>query len=549
MSSLPERAKFLLLTAAVGLLYFLSARLGLLLAYENTNVSPVWPPSGLALALVLLFGFRISPGIFAGAFAANFVVFTQNNVAGITPTFFVSLAIATGNMLEAITGGYLLKRFIGNWDELNKPPNVLTFVLLDLLMCSVSSTIGVTSISLAGISPWNLYGTLWFTWLLGDASGILHVMPLILAWYANPSFPRNRGKIIEGIAAFAFLILLGNIIFINVGSFPLISSRLYLIFPFFLWFAYRFSHREVLTALFILVGMAVYGAILGKGPFVEASLYDSLMQLISFISIMSITFMTLSAALSENREVMERLRRKKDAMEKTNRDLKRAMNKLEQSNKRLEEFAHVATHNLRAPTTNLISMIELYETEREEIYLEKIHQTANRLNTYLNDLINLVIVSQPAEDIREIQFATVFEEVKKSIENMITSSGTRFEIDFSGSPSIHYSSAHLHSIFQNLITNAIKYTFPGRPPVIRISTQKEDSFVCLSVTDNGIGIDLERHGEKLFKPFNRLQKDNQGKGLGLYIVKSQVESDGGKIEVKSKPGTGTTFILHLRNLK
>src|SRR5207247_94474 len=138
---------------AVAAVYYAAARLGLLLAFEKTNASPVWPPSGIALAAVLLWGVRVWPGILTGALLANVVVFRANLSADAAAVFAVSLCIAAGNTLEALAGALLLRRWHPGANPLESARGVFSLAAAALLACLVSSCIGPTSIALAGLIP------------------------------------------------------------------------------------------------------------------------------------------------------------------------------------------------------------------------------------------------------------------------------------------------------------------------------------------------------------------------------------------------------------
>src|ERR1700756_5049434 len=161
---LPYSTKWLIEVIATAIIYYGAARLSLLLAFENTNASAVWPPSGIALAMILIVGYRIWTGIMIGAFIANVVVFLSNRSADIGSIVAVSFFIGIGNTLESVCGAFLIDRFVGSRNPLERSKDVFTFVLIALVMCLVSSIIGPTSLCLAGMVHWGLYRTVWFTW-------------------------------------------------------------------------------------------------------------------------------------------------------------------------------------------------------------------------------------------------------------------------------------------------------------------------------------------------------------------------------------------------
>ena len=176
------KPKNLALVAGTAALYFLGAKLGLSLAFINASVSPVWPATGIAIALVLWFGYRALPGVLIGALIANY---TLTNVSLLT-----ALGISLGNSLEAFTAVYLLQRQVRHRNPFHRAIDVLKFVgYAAILSTAIAATVGNITLCLSGNEQWATFGWLWFTWWLGDAVGALVVTPLILSWL-DKSFER-----------------------------------------------------------------------------------------------------------------------------------------------------------------------------------------------------------------------------------------------------------------------------------------------------------------------------------------------------------------------
>src|SRR5207248_1320636 len=175
----PRKIPTLPAIGALALIYFVAGKLSLNLAFLNASASPVWPPAGIALAALLVLGFRVWPAIFVGAFFVNFWT------AG---TVFTSLGIATGNTLEAICGAWLVNRFARGRNVFERPQDVFKFALAALGSTTLGPAFGVTSLALGGFVPWATYSPIGLTWWLGDASGDLIVAPFLLLW----SVPKSR---------------------------------------------------------------------------------------------------------------------------------------------------------------------------------------------------------------------------------------------------------------------------------------------------------------------------------------------------------------------
>jgi PAS domain S-box-containing protein len=328
----------ILLVAAI---YFIVARLSLFLQFQNSNASPVWPPSGIALAALIVFGRRVWPGIFIGAFAANVVTFLSNQSAEASTSVIVSLFIAGGNSLEAIAGNYLLSNkngilgirrqepLIENASYLQKVNNVFWFLYAALIMCLVSAVIGTTSIYVVSIITPENFLKVSFTWWVGDVAGVLVTTPLLLAWLkpARPYLQRTEPVLhplsaadikwretIETIALFVGTTLMSGIIFYGwlMDSFTL--TRAFFIIPLLVWAALRFRMRVLTSAIALVAGVSVFGTINLRGPFVNEIMNESLITASAFIAVLSMTSLALHAVLNERRRSEEELRIAQDQL-------------------------------------------------------------------------------------------------------------------------------------------------------------------------------------------------------------------------------------------
>ena len=257
---------------------------------------------------------------------------------------------------------------------------------------------------------------------------------------------------------------------------------------------------------------------------------------------------TLNKELARAKDELEMKVLKRTAeLRETNEGLKLILDKLGRSNQRLEEFAYMSSHNLRAPLANLTSLVAMYSQENEDnIIFDKIQITVNQLNAIVSDLTGLVALDKPVDDKKTIRFEELLDSLKTIIESQIKTCDAKIIADFSTCESITYPYSHLQSILINLLTNAIKYRSSNRSPVIKLKTERAGEYVKLLVSDNGMGIE-EKHHDKIFKAFKRLNNEMDGKGLGLYIIKRQLESLGGTIELKSAPGEGSEFTVMLKD--
>ncbi len=222
-------------------------------------------------------------------------------------------------------------------------------------------------------------------------------------------------------------------------------------------------------------------------------------------------------------------------------------------NSELEHFAYITSHNLRAPVVNLESLLSIYDYDKNDsqdnkFILQKISESVEKLSGTIYDLNEIVAIKKDKQErLSVIGLEEIFKATLVSIQSQIDKSKASVSYDFSEAPDVLYVRSHMVSVFQNFLTNAIKYRKADRDPIIAIRTYKDNGYICLSVKDNGIGIDLALYGNKLFELYQRFHYDYEGKGLGLYIVKTQVEMHGGHITVHSEVDKGTEFIVHFKD--
>ena len=274
--------------------YFLAGKFGLSLAIVHPSASAIWPPSGIALAALLLWGYRLWPGVFLGAFLVN--ITTQG-------ALLVSLAIAAGNTLEAVLGAVLINRFANGPKVFERARNTFKFVLLAALVSTaVSATIGVGSLVLGGHAPWSQYGSIWLTWWLGDATGDLLVAPLLVIWLTQPRPNLKPGRIVEAAALLLALVTECYIVFLGETS-PALASVAML--PL-LWAAFRFGQRGAVTAAFLTAGIALAGTLDGIGPF-ASGMKHPLLHLQAFAGTIAMAALVLASVITERVRAEQRL--------------------------------------------------------------------------------------------------------------------------------------------------------------------------------------------------------------------------------------------------
>lgn len=233
------------------------------------------------------------------------------------------------------------------------------------------------------------------------------------------------------------------------------------------------------------------------------------------------------------------------------KQLKSLLEVTNEQNDSLLNFAHIVSHNLRSHSSNMSMLTKfLYEEndqqERQNINRMLIDATNSLSETieHLNDVVK--VKTDSSESMHSVNLISAVKNVEKSIKGLLTREKAEITITVSKSHSVNVVPAYLESILLNLYTNALKYRSPDRSPIIKISSSTKGKNIIIKFNDNGLGIDLKRHGHKLFGMYKTFHKHKEAKGIGLFITKNQIESMGGTITVESEINIGSTFIITLK---
>lgn len=525
---------------AIGILifvYFIAGKFGLMLASLHVSASPVWPPAGIALGALLVLGYRAWPAIFIGAFFVN--VTTAGNVA-------TSLAIASGNTLEAFCGAWLVNRFAGGTTVFDRPQGVFKFALAAAVSTIIGPAFGVTSLALAGFADWANYGAIWLTWWLGDATGDLLIAPLIILWSIPSKRRWNRREAVEVGILLLLLFVLGEAVF---GGWLAISAKNYPIAficgPIVIWTAFRFTQRETASGIFILSAIAIWGTLHGFGPFLSETENQSLLALQSWTAVLTITAMALSAGMAERRRAEEALQQQNAAVETANRTK--------------DHFLAMLSHELRTPLTPVISTLEALEIEPAQTRevksaLAMIRRNVELETQLIDDLLDFTRISK---DKLQLRFAPVDAHVAISdvVEMCRAEAESRkLQVHLNLRANTHYvaaDAAKFQQIIWNLLKNAIKFT-PEDGEIAISSSNPSPEVLTISLRDTGIGMEPEVM-QRIFDPFEQGNRSFErrfgGLGLGLAISKSLAQAHGGTLTAQSDGrNRGSTFLLSMQTI-
>jgi PAS domain S-box-containing protein len=288
--------------------YVAAGRFGLSLAIVNESASAVWPPTGIALAALLIWGLRLWPAIFVGAFLVNLLTPSPAGTSFIA-MLVKDFGVAFGNTLEAFIGAWLVRRFAGGMEVCQRVRNVFKFfAFAGLFSTAISATIGVASLCVTGHAVWPDSGRIWLTWWTGDVAGAMMIAPLLIVWAKRSSITLTSRKIVEATFVLLIILFLGWANFLG-GMPAIVTNQLkYVTLPPLLWGALRFQQRGAMTFVFLMSVMALWGTLRGVGPFVISDANESLLLLQTFLGTMAMMTLAVGAVMSERRQAEHRLR-------------------------------------------------------------------------------------------------------------------------------------------------------------------------------------------------------------------------------------------------
>ncbi len=519
--------------------YVAAGKVGLHFAFLHASATPIWPPAGIALAALLLFGYSLWPAVFVAAFVVN--VTTAGSVA-------TALGIALGNTLEAVIGAWLVNRLAGGAAAFERARDVFRFVALGgLVSTTIGATIGVTTLALAGDASWVDYRPVWFTWWLGDAAGDLIVAPLILLW-TRERYPGGlRGRLPEALLLLVCVLNTGLLVFGGVLPAGLRNAPIaFLCLPILLWATFRFGPRELATVIAVLSTIAMVGTLRGSGPFSRGTPHEALLLLQGFISTVAITLLPVAALVHEwRRAEQERARLLVEEQA--------ARGEAETANRVKDQFLAMLSHELRNPlgaittAVHLLKLVDPAATQGREALRVVERQTAH-LARLVDDLLDVsrVMAGKISLDRRPLDLSEVIGRALAALaghERMI-----RHTVDVQTDPVWIFADAtRMDQVVTNLLENAAKYTPTGGR--IAVTLREEQRMAVLTVADTGSGMppELVPHVFELFVQGSRsLERASGGLGVGLTLVRRLVELHDGVVQAVSEgPGRGSRFTVRL----
>jgi signal transduction histidine kinase/CheY-like chemotaxis protein len=539
----------------IGLAYFILAKIGLALASIHPSASPIWPPTGLALAAVMFRGYRIWPAIFLGAWVAN---------ATTAGSIYTSSAIALGNTLECLIGGYLISRWSGGLRTFDTPAGVAGFALIALAATPLSATVGVGSLALAGYADTAPVVSTWVTWWLGDLAGALVITPVIVLWAKSGLRQNSRSEFLEAGAVLALAIVVGVLAFSPlIEQTPSRDPLGFLAVLPLMWAAIRRGQRDTATVALVLSGFAIWGTIAGEGPFARSTLNDAFLLLIMYMISASVPTLALSADASLHKRTERSLREAHAALGKTvqerTTELERTREALHQVQKMeaLGQLTGGIAHDFNNVLTVIVNSLEaarasLDADSRTRERLDRAVEAARNGASIVQQL--LVFARRHPLQVRATDLNAL---VSSAVAMFSRSCPESIEIRTDLAPDLRWATAdatQVQTAVLNLTLNARDAMPSGGRLTIATRNMPDEAplpanlppadYVCVTVTDTGMGISPEVLA-RVFEPFFTTKEVGKGTGLGLSMVYSTMQQMGGDIDIESRLGEGTSVRLML----
>lgn len=523
---------------AIGVIYFVLAKGGLTLASIHPSATPIWPPTGVALAAVLLWGYRTWPAIFIAAMIANAT--TAGSVA-------TAIAIATGNTLEAVVGAYLVNRWSSGCTTFSRPNSVAKFALICIVIATpISASIGLTSLAAAGYIDRTNFVNAWVTWWLGDVTGALVITPVIVLWASSHDHAFNRNEFLETVGVLATAAVVGLIAYSPlIEQTPSRDPLGFLAILPMLWAALRRGPRDTATVALVLAGITIWGTLTGGGPFTTADLNVSFLLVLMFLISITVPSLLLSADVEVRKKGEESLRRAQIELE---RKVAERTQELELANAAKSRFLAMASHDLRQPLHALGLFVAqlrmpLRSGERTRT-IELVDATRKEMDEMLNSLLDMSRLDAGIliPTITEFPIARLLQKIETTFDQATQETGLRLRVRRSDAW-VRSDAMLLERILLNLVSNAVRYTLRGG---IIVGCRRRGQMLRIEVWDSGPGIP-EDQKQNIFGEFFQLAARDRNRygsmGLGLAIVDRLRLLLNHPIDLASTVGRGSRFAI------
>jgi len=532
-----SRVRLIGLNLALAAVYALAVRLGMAFNPVAGFATLVWPPAGIALAVVLLLGNRLLPGVFLG-------VCTAALLAG--APLLVTLGIAVGGTCQVLAAATLLRRVPTFSITLERVTSVVALIVGAAVACTtISATLGVGTLYVAGLVRRSQLPEAWRAWWVGGMVGILLFTPLILAWSTRPRAHRElhwveKAALVASLTVVSALTFFENLLHVPKLATPFHPADLLVVVL--LWAAIRFGQRGATAAVLGVSVVAIVATVLKDGPFRQPVLTDSLLLLQAYMAIVAATCLMFGATIAERRIA--------------NQDARRAELAAETANRAKSQFLAVMSHELRTPLNAIQGFAELLHTgvygplnEKQADAVQRIVQNEKSLLAMINEMLGFVDAERGplAGASEDVLVADAFDGVERLIRQEVARKHLVVQRELAAPRlAVRADPTALQQVLVSLLSNATKYTGDGG--TITLGADGDGEKVRMRVSDTGIGIrreEIERIFEPFFQADSGTTRQYSGVGLGLTIARNLVQNMSGEVTIASEVGQGTTATVVL----
>ena len=555
----------------VAVLYIVSAQLGIWLIFPGIGNYPIWPQAGVALALMLLLGYRVWPGILIGSLITHSLIFIDQGISMNAGAVFSISSIAMANVLEALVGYKLYNLLMADGQTpYEKTSNTFKFLFITIIVAGIGSVVYTFNINGILFHLESFKNESFLFNFLAEISGLWLFTNLILAW--------NKGKThwevtwLTGFEAIFFTVSISLVLFVMNSqdlSVALERSFPFLIIPFLLWVAFRSSIQAATTVVLVISMFSIYITQHGSGPFVLGDHPSSLLLLQLFVIVIAVTTVILSAAVYERTDAKKKLEKFNENLEvaveertkeldeeikireKTEKKIRISNNELRKTNEELDNFVYKVSHDLRAPISSILGLVNIAKrdnaVENMLACVDQIEKSAKTQDSFLRDIIELTKNARIKPKRQKINFRKLVDETFEYLQYSTNAEPAKAKLNLVQKKDFYSDTNRMKVIFNNIISNSLKYGNQDNTK-IDINIEVLNGHAKIDIADNGNGIEKKYQGD-VFNMFFRATDKNAGSGLGLYIVKETIAKLKGDISLESEPNKGTKLKMKLPNMK
>jgi len=547
----------LLCVVVMAVVYYLAARVGVFLAFAPTNVSPIWLASGVGFAILSIAGWRWWPSIALGAFAENLQFFMVSQNFAFSELVWTSGCITVGNVAEAMLGCWLLFSLTKTRRFLSSSRDTFYFLGVVLVVCASAAWVGVMALSEAGIVTDSMRFEALLIWWLGDVTGILVIMPLIVFWWHPLPVNVTKHIAVELVVMFTLSMVIVLLVFADYSERQYQTSLSYLLIPLILWSAFRFSQRVNATWTLCIAIVAVLFTWHGDGPFVRETQNISLLLLQLFVSVLAGLSLVIASVVHERRNAQLALLKANEELEQ--RVLRRTR-ELEVANQHLIEVDHLKftfiaslSHELRTPmnailgfTNILLRQVSGSLNAQQLDQIGRAYSSSKQLMSLLRDVIDLSKLEVGRMDVMvtKFQLKPILLELADDLDYELKAKQLVININCAENIELETDMRRLQQCIGNLTTHAIESSDCG---AVGINVRLEDKQIVFIVSDTAKDIS-EEDIPTLFDAFEgegaNMQFRTGAKGLSLHVARRlAIYLLRGKVAAKWIAGKGTELSL------